>query len=145
MGYNAHVSHVNRKNAEKKLPMPTFQQIGQDYAVRVQSAIQEDVTANRTYIKKASASKQIEPTTLPDTKLITELKRIAKESGTRWKIGNRHLTEAEQDEVYRQTGQALGMPDPGQFGLIAEGASNDAFLTLTTYINDLLPSSGWKK
>jgi hypothetical protein len=93
----------------------------------------------------ANASRQIEPTTLPDTKLITELKKIAQESATRWKIGDRHLTEAELDEVYRQTGQALGMPDPGQFSLVAEGASNDAFMTLTAYIRDLLPSGGWKK
>jgi hypothetical protein len=119
--------------------MPTFQQIGQDYADRVRSAIEEDVTANRAYTRKGHMAKSIEPATLPKTKLIAELKRIAAESVTRWQIGDRHLTEAEQQEVYRQTGEALGMVNADQFGLIAKDASNDAFMTLIKCIGNLLP------
>ena len=115
--------------------MPTFQEIGQTYATQIRAAIAQDSVRGQGYIKKAYASESIDPKSMGSTTLADALKKIIADLNNVWKVDNKPLTSEQRDEILRQTGVALGMPDPSEFGLIAKGASNDAYMTLVERIS----------
>lgn len=124
--------------------MASFQEIGQGYAKRVRAAIEEDRKGEFEYVKKAYAHQAVEPEWLKRSNLIRALKEIARETD-QVKVGGKPLTDAQKEEVYREAGQALGLPEPKSFGYMAKGASNDAYMQMTNYISVLIAPAGGKK
>jgi hypothetical protein len=124
--------------------MPSWTEIGQEYAADVRKAVQADQRRDFEYIKKAYAHEQVEPSSLRGTNLTETLKRIARELEDQWKVKGEPLTEEQKDRILRETGEALGFPDPEDFTYLTKGASNDAYMQMVSYIGAVLQAAGKK-
>src|SRR5262245_24495509 len=124
--------------------MATFEEIGKYYAAEVREAIAKDQSRQMQYVRKAALNEQVEATSLRGTALIGTLKRIAQELETLWKINDKPLTEVQKGEIIRHAGIELGLPDPGNLRQLTEGASNDAYMQMVTYVSQLLTLQGKK-
>ena len=118
--------------------MPTFEEIGRDYATQVSAALEKDKRQDKLYIKRAYAHQAITPESLPDTELVTTLKKIGRELETKWKVQDKPLTEQQKNEILEEAGKALDFANPEDFIQIAKGASNDAYIQLVDRISALI-------
>ena len=124
--------------------MPSFEVIGRDYARQVHDAVRADAHQHKVYVTNAYAGIAVPPWLLAGTNLVATLKEIARAVENDWNIEGRPLTREQKDEILRQTGRALGLPRPDDFGYVTNGASNDAYMQLVTYISQLLPTQSKK-
>jgi hypothetical protein len=124
--------------------MPSFQEIGRDYAAAVKAAVQQDAGREMVYVKKAYAHQRVEPDSLQTAALTAALKKIARELDTLWKIGDEPLSEEQKQQILRETGAALGLASPDDFIWITKGASNDAYMQMVNYIGAVLQAAGKK-
>lgn len=124
--------------------MPTFKEIGRDYAAQVKAAVEADARQNLEYVKKAYARERITADSLPSTHLVAALKKIARAVKEDWRSDGQPLSEEQEDEILRQAGAALGLENPEDFVYLTKGASNDAYMQMVNYISGVLQASGKK-
>jgi hypothetical protein len=129
---------VNRK---ARCPIPSWAEIGQQYAAQVKAAVLEDTRQELIYVKKAYAHERVTPGSLPGTALVATLKKIARELDTRWQIDDEPLTEEQKERILRETGEALGLENPEEFVWLTKGASNDAYMQMVSYIGAVLQAA----
>ena len=109
--------------------MPTFQEIGRQYADRVTRAMARD-----GFTKTASASVH----TVRGSAVANELKAIAGELDTYWQVDSRLLTDEQKKLIAKEAGLALGLEHPDEFNLAVRCASNDAYMELVDHISNII-------
>ena len=124
--------------------MPSWEQIGRDYAAEVRAAVAQDQRQDLVYIKKAYAREQVTPGSLPGTSLVVALKKIARDLDTFWKVDDKPLTQEQKDRMLRETGAALGLAAPDDFVWLTKSCSNDNYVQMVGYIGALLQAAGKK-
>ena len=117
--------------------MPSFEELGRQYAGRVVAAVEEDARRKLGYVVKALASRPVSPSELPYTGLAQAIKDIAHAlDGLRTGKGTAP-TEEHKNRALRETGRALGLVNPDEFVTITKAVCGNAYATLPDRIASL--------
>ena len=118
--------------------MPSFEELGRRYAGQVLAAVEDDARRKLSYVVKALTCRPVSPSELPYTGLVQAIKDIARSlDGYRTSKGAAPSQE-QKDRALRETGRALGLPDPEEFVVVAKGVARDAYATLPDRVSALI-------
>jgi hypothetical protein len=113
--------------------MPTFAEIGREYAERVVKSIRKD-----GFTKTASLS----TARLYGTNVVAVLREISGELDSKWTIDDKPLTEQQKQQIAVEAGRQLGLDQPEEFHWAVKAASNDAYMELVEHISNIIKKKG---
>lgn len=110
--------------------MPSFRELSATYATRINNALSMD-----GFTKYASFDQY----SLLGSRTVNVLKSIEIEMEAVWNIDgkSRKFTDDEKDEIFRGIGEDLGLTDSDTIKRSIKAASNDSFMSLLVYINQI--------
>ena len=112
--------------------MPTFNEIGAQYARRIREALEKDGFRRGVPLTESIVRRSL---------VARELTAISTEVDTYWRIRGRPLTQEEKDRIVGAAGRALRMRVPSSLRVMLRCASNDEYVELVNYISNLLQES----